>query len=285
MSERVFVLGAGRVGRGLASALRAAGIAITGVHGRVAGEGATSHGALPDAMSDANVVIVAVRDAQLDEAMHSLVEASGRRPPLLARAATVLHTSAASDPPASAELRARGHACGTFHPLMAFADRTHAGANLKDSWFGIAGDGAACADARRLAARLGARTVNIPPGAGAAYHAAAVFASNFTVVLAIIAERLLAEAGIASSPARQVTQSLMRGAMANLEDAAEPAAALTGPVLRGDVDTVRAHLAALRSDPAAERAYRALAAAALDVARSRGLGDRAADELRELLTR
>lgn len=279
----MFVLGAGKVGRGLAGALRAAGVRVEGVHGRVAREGATSHGALPDVLADANVVIVAVRDSQLDEAMHQLVAASGSRPPPLAHGATILHTSAASDPPAARELRARGNACGTFHPLVAFLGSERAAVNLRDTWVGIAGDGAACADARRLAARLGARTVSIPSGAGPAYHAAAVFASNYTVVLAIVAERLLQAAGIASSPARQVTQSLMRGAVANLESVAEQSAALTGPVVRGDVATVRAHLAALRSDAAAERAYRALATVALEVADGRGLSDSAMREMRELL--
>lgn len=279
----MFVLGAGKVGRGLGGALRAAGVRVEGVHGRVAGEGATSHGALPDTLAEANIVIVAVRDSQLEGAMQQLVAASGSRPPLLAHGATILHTSAASDPPAAAGLRAAGHACGTFHPNVAFAGPARAAANLRDTWVGIAGDAAACADARRLAARLGARTVNIPAGAGPAYHAAAVFASNFSVVLATIAERLLLGAGVASSPARQVTQSLMRGALENLESAAEPSGALTGPVVRGDVGTVRAHLAALRSDPAAERAYRALAAVALDAAGGRGLSDSVVTEMRALL--
>ena len=67
MSERVFILGAGRAGRGLSRALRASGIAVTGLHGRRAEGGAekVTAGALPDAARQAQVVIVAVRDSQI----------------------------------------------------------------------------------------------------------------------------------------------------------------------------------------------------------------------------
>src|SRR5439155_13231012 len=73
--DRVFVLGAGRAGRGLTRALRAAGVSVVGFHGRradAAGADVVSAGAMPAALGEANVVLVAVQDAALDSALDEL---------------------------------------------------------------------------------------------------------------------------------------------------------------------------------------------------------------------
>jgi predicted short-subunit dehydrogenase-like oxidoreductase (DUF2520 family) len=100
-----------------------------------------------------------------------------------------------------------------------------------------------------------------------AYHAGAAFAANYTTALVAVAERLALAAGIAPAVARRLYLPLIRGAAANLE--AGPAAALTGPVRRGDVDTVTAHLAALGPDD--RQLYLLLAREALRLAREAGL--------------
>jgi predicted short-subunit dehydrogenase-like oxidoreductase (DUF2520 family) len=114
--------------------------------------------------------------------------------------------------------------------------------------------------------------VRIPAEAKAAYHAGAAFAANYTTALVAVAERLAAGAGIHPDIARRLYLPLIRGAAANLE--AGPAAALTGPVRRGDVETVMAHLAAL--GPADRALYLLLAREALRLAREAGLSDEAA---------
>ena len=75
MSERAFILGAGRVGTALARALRAAGVSVIGVHGRraQAEPDAVSAGPLPASLGRASVVIVAVRDPQLEGVLSDLV--------------------------------------------------------------------------------------------------------------------------------------------------------------------------------------------------------------------
>ena len=89
MSDRVFILGAGRAGRGLARALRASGVTVLGLHGRTAEAGypAVTAGAIPGALGEAGVVLVAVRDAQLESALRELLAAG------LAPGAVVLHVS------------------------------------------------------------------------------------------------------------------------------------------------------------------------------------------------
>ena len=259
MSERVFIVGAGKVGRGLALALRSAHVDVMGVHARTPHEGATSSGAFPAALGEANVVIVAVSDPSLEDVLTRLTAAKTAHQ--LAHGSVVLYTSGGTTPHALDALRAAGLPSGTFHPLAPFATAERGAATLRDGWVGIDGDATACATARRLAAAVGARTVNIPVGAKPAYHAAAVIASNFPVVLAAIATRVLAQRGIDEHTAQQVVAQLMAAAVHNL--AQGPAMqVLTGPAVRGDDDVIAAHRATLAGDPIAAEVYDALTHAA-----------------------
>lgn len=251
---RVFIMGAGRVGRGLARALRASGIEVAGLHGRRPDAGITT-GALPASANGADVLMITVRDAQLDDALREIATEVKARPILL-------HASGSASPAALDALRRRGHAAGTFHPLVPIAEPAHAAERLRGAWIGIDGDTAALAASREIASALGASTVEIPAGEKARYHAAAVIASNFPAVLAGIAGELMSEAGIAPADARAAVTALLRASVANLHDG-EPAAVLTGPIVRGDVATVHAHLAALSGNAGVLEVYRVLSAAAV----------------------
>lgn len=264
MSERVFIIGAGKVGRGLAFAMRAVGLQVLGVHARTPRDGATSSGALGGVLSDANVILIAVSDAAVNDVCRDLAATARADPGAVAHGSVVLHTSGIATPAAYAELRAMGLACGTFHPLVPFATAERGAAAVRDGWVGIEGDATACATARRLAAALGARTMNIPSGAKQAYHAAAVMASNFPVVLAALAVRTLARAGVEERAAEQVVQRLMQAAVTNLEYG-PPASVLTGPAARGDEITIAAHRAAIGGDREAAAVYDALTRAAMSL--------------------
>ena len=253
---RVFVLGAGRAGLALARGLRDGGISVVGVHGRHASDGVTA-GALTAGLRGATVVLVAVRDAQLDAALEELAAA-------LPRAAIVLHLSGATEPRTLAALRSAGHACGTFHPLVPLTPGSDVAALLRGAWVGIDGDASAMAMAERLATAVGARVLRIPAGEKARYHAAAVLASNYPVVLAALAERLMRDAGVEGESARGAITALIAGAVSNLRgvtDGRPLASVLTGPIVRGDHEIVRRHLDALASDPLLAEVYRSLAEA------------------------
>ena len=259
MSERVFIVGAGKVGRGLALALRSAHVDVIGVHARTPHEGTTSSGAFPASLAEANVVIVAVSDPSLEDVLTRL--AAAKTAHQLAHGSVVLYTSGGTTPRALDALRSAGVPSGTFHPLAPFATPERGAAALHDGWVGIDGDATACATARRLAAAVGARTVNIPVGAKPAYHAAAVIASNFPIVLAALATRVLSRRGIEEHTAEQVVEQLMAAALRNLEQG-PPMQVLTGPAARGDDEVIAGHRAALAGDPIVAEAYDALTRAA-----------------------
>ncbi|MDQ2889080.1 MAG: DUF2520 domain-containing protein [Gemmatimonadota bacterium] len=266
MSERIFVIGAGTVGGGLAHAFRSAGLQLVGVHARSPGDGATTSGALPRVIGDANVVLLAVSDSSLGDVCSELALAASGRHPQLAHGTVVLYTSGSVTPTQLGELRTVGCACGTFHPMMPLAVAEHGAAMLRDGWVGIDGDAMACATARRLAAAIGARTVNIPAGAKPQYHAAAVITSNFPIVLATLAARLLTGIGVDARAAEQLTQRLMLGAVENLRHGSA-ADLLTTAMARDDAEVIAADRAALARDADLLAVYDALTRASRSLPR------------------
>ena len=269
------------MGRGLSRAFAASGTRVIGLHGRRPSPVATSHGAIPDSIAEANVVIVSVRDPQIDGVMNEILTAA--RTGRMERGTVVLHTSAIAEPAALSELADLGFPGGTFHPLIPFTDPDRAAAMLHGGWIGIDGDATARSAARRIAARIGARTLDIPAGGKPAYHAAAVMGSNFPVVLASVAAHLLQALGITESSAHHAIESLMTGAMANMANI-PPDDALTGPVVRGDAVTVGKHLKGLKPYPSAGAVYRALSVAAVEIAERRGVDQEKIAALRATIT-
>ena len=118
--------------------------------------------------------------------------------------------------------------------------------------------------AESLARSMGLRPVELPAGGKPLYHAGAVFASNYLVAVAAVARRLARQAGLPATLSWQALLPLITGTLESLKQGT-PEAALTGPVSRGDADTIRRHLAALSPDDA--RLYRILGSEALRIAK------------------
>jgi predicted short-subunit dehydrogenase-like oxidoreductase (DUF2520 family) len=144
-----------------------------------------------------------------------------------------------------------GHArAAVLHPLVALPDPDRGADRLVGAWFGLAATGDPLVE--EVVAELHGRVVRVDEGDWARYHAAAVIASNHLVALLGQVERVAASVGAPLA----AYLDLARGALDDVV-ALGPAAALTGPVRRGDLATVGRHLAALPPDEHA--AYRALA--------------------------
>jgi len=263
----VGIIGPGRAGLGLALALRRGGVRVLGVHGRrrktVPRGLRLSVGGLPPWLGDVDVVLLAVRDDALPALVRSLARAPWRR------GQVVLHLSGALTHRVLAPLRRAGVRVASWHPLMAVsADPRKAALHFRGATFAVEGETAAVRAGERLARALGGRPMRLPAAAKVRYHAGAVFASNYLVVMLAEAEALLVAAGI---PRRRAREALLPLALVSLENVWEsgPIAALTGPVRRGDEATVRRHLAAL--GPRARALYAAAGAAAAGLAGEAGL--------------
>jgi predicted short-subunit dehydrogenase-like oxidoreductase (DUF2520 family) len=261
----VSIIGAGRMGRCLSLALQEAGVETT----------LLDRTRRPEDTLRAALVLIAVPDDAIDGVAADL--ARGRA---VSERHVVLHLSGLLDRDALRPLADSGAALGSFHPLQSIADPMTAGARLRGAFAGLEGDHRALEAGEGLAGVLGMHPVRLAPGAKAAYHAGAVIASNYVVVLASLAEGLARRAGIPPAEARALYLPLMQGTVANL--ALGPASALTGPVRRGDAATVSRHLAALAPEDRA--LYRALGLVALGLAREAGLGEAAAAAVERALT-
>jgi predicted short-subunit dehydrogenase-like oxidoreductase (DUF2520 family) len=150
--------------------------------------------------------------------------------------------------------------------------------------YGISGEGEAAAFAEWLARLAGGVPLRIAPGAMPLYHAAAVMAGNGVIALMDAASTVLERAGI---PAEDAPRALGPLARASLENALRrgPAAAITGPIARGDSATVSAHIEALETSAAAAAPlYRAASMRILDLVRRGGrIPGPAAGEIEALL--
>ena len=224
-----------------------------------------STGGVADAVSGAAVVILAVPDDAI-ALLAGQLAAAGE----IAADQVVLHLSGLLDRAALAALAPTGAGLGSFHPMQSIADPARAKESWRGAAAGLEGDSRALAQGDRLAGLLGLVPVHLPPGSKPLYHAGGVIASNYLVVLAGWAQRVGESAGLSPAAVLALYRPIMSGTTENLRLRA-PADALTGPVARGDVATIEAHLRAL---PAADRSlYAMLGLEALRLAQRAGMAE------------
>jgi predicted short-subunit dehydrogenase-like oxidoreductase (DUF2520 family) len=223
----VRVIGAGRAGRSLATALGAAGWDVAGLLGRGDDVSGAAGGVDLLVVSTPDDSIAAVAAAV--EPVHSTV---------------VAHLAGSLGPDVLAPHARRA----AIHPLVALPDPEVGARRLVGAWFAVAGDPIS----GDVVAALEGRSFTVADADRAVYHAAAAVASNHSVVLLGQVERLARRAGIPFD----AYLDLVRATVENVAELG-PAAALTGPAARGDEATVDRHLEAL---PPEERPlYQAMA--------------------------
>jgi predicted short-subunit dehydrogenase-like oxidoreductase (DUF2520 family) len=240
----VGVVGAGRVGAVLAAALRSAGHQIAAV----AGESDASRDRIarllpgvrvdkPSAVARAcDLLLLTVPDDMLGNAV-AMLSASGA----VREGQYVAHTSGRHGLAVLEPARRRGAHVLALHPAMTFTGTALDLDRLPGCWFGVTAGPDTAALAERLVADLGGRTIRVPEERRTLYHAALAHGANHLVTLVAQSMDLLGEAG-ADDPAA-VLRPLLEAALGNALASGD--AALTGPIVRGDVETVRAHLADL----------------------------------------
>jgi len=144
---------------------------------------------------------------------------------------------------------------GGFHPLVMFADPEVAARNIAGAAIAVEADEPLATSLRNMVNALGARLLVIPPGARAAYHGGAHFAAAFVCALIAQGVEIYRRIGIAEDDALAALLGLLRGATDAVAHSG-PARAMAGSIARGDLETVKRHVAALeRLDPEIARFY------------------------------
>ena len=280
------IIGAGAVGTALGVALTRAGWPVQAVASRDAGrrerfravvDGARGFAEPQALLDEVELVIVAVPDDALAPLASTLRMYSGQ---------AMVHTSGALDAAVLAPAMAAGTQVGAFHPLVAFADTERAVAALRGATIAIEGDDQLASLLADMAEAIGARPVRLAPGSKAAYHAAAVLAAGGFVALLDAITELGRVAGLDEAGSLAIYGPLIEGTLGNAR-ALGVRAALTGPIARGDLGTLEAHLVALRAHaPDVLDLYRAVGAREVDLALARGtLSPERAADLRAALAR
>jgi predicted short-subunit dehydrogenase-like oxidoreductase (DUF2520 family) len=218
----IVLVGRGRVGKSLAAAAEAAGVPV-----RLAGADDAASGC-----GGATAALICVPD----DAIFAVSERIAQADPM---PRLVGHSSGAGTLAILEPAFAAGAATFSLHPLQTFPDAATA---VEGTPTAIAGsDDAAVSFARALASRLGMRPFDVPEEQRAAYHAAACMASNFLVALQEASAELLSRAGVGD--ARELLAPLVLRTAANWAERGPEA--LTGPIARGDRETIERHRAAL----------------------------------------
>lgn len=249
----VAIIGAGRLGTALAVALARNGYAIRSLVARgiksarkaatlVDGQVETFAAKQLELLPPAQVFLIAVTDDEIANVASQLSALSYTSKPV------VLHTSGALSSEALAPLRAKGWSTGSVHPLISVS-----GANdtVEGAFWSVEGDARAVRLAKTLVRDLGGTSFSIRTADKPLYHAAAVMTSGNVTALFDVALEMLVACGLTRKTARRILQPLLASTVHNLETK-DPAAALTGTFSRGDVETVKRHLAALKDHKLAE---------------------------------
>jgi predicted short-subunit dehydrogenase-like oxidoreductase (DUF2520 family) len=278
------IAGAGRVAQAIGRLLVAKGEPVAAVASRTSAHaaeaaafiGGVSAVPLPALPERAGRILIAVSDDAIEEVARALAVAG------MGAGAVALHTCGARGPEILAPLAAASVSCGVLHPLQTIASAEQGVRALAGCAYGISGDADAAAWAQRICGLAGGTPLYVAPERMGAYHAAAVMASNYVTGLLDAAVILMKTADIDGETALGALGPLVRASVDNAL-AFGPGEALTGPIVRGDLETVRRHVANLAGPPAAAGLYRSAGLYVLEMARRRGLAEAKAAEIEALL--
>lgn len=272
MHPPLAIVGTGAVTQALGLALNRAGVTVAGIAGRDLERARTaaarigSGGAavrIAEIPSLSSHVLIATTDARISDVARELAGAG-------LRGGLALHTSGTRGTQALAALADRGVSCGVFHPLQTVSAAAEA-TSFAGVTFAVTGHPSAVAWGTSLAEALHGHVIHPRDDRMPLYHASAVLAGNGIAALLDASLNLMAEAGVEPSEARQALGPLMRTALDNALSLT-PQASVTGPLVRGDVATVRRHIEALANvDASTRELYRAVSEQLLEIARRRGL--------------
>jgi predicted short-subunit dehydrogenase-like oxidoreductase (DUF2520 family) len=283
---RIGFIGAGRVAKGLAWGMAQSGQRIAAaasrrlssaeqLAARIAGCRATANA--QELADCCDLVFVTVPDDAIAAVAASLE---------WRKDVAVIHCSGATEVAALASAARAGAQIGGFHPLQLFADPEVALAGLPGCTIAIEAEVPLLSQLEQLAQGLRCRTIRLPPGCRARYHAAAHYAAGFVITLLNQAVELWQSFGIEREDTIRALLPLLRGTVASVERSGL-AQGLAGTYSRGDIGTLEKHLAELaRIGPDALHLYCELALRSIPLGLERGgYDENRAEAMRVLLRR
>ena len=227
-------------------------------------------------VQQAEVILLTVPDRLVEAAANALAAAI----PEQLNGKVFLHVSGSLGLEPLAVLAAHGAEVGSLHPLQSFAANVHT--ELKGVYMAVDGTEKAQKAAVELAEKLQGHPFRVPAAERAAYHAAACICSNYAVTVEVLAQRLMSRWTGSEEAAWAALKPLFKGTAANLLQTENAARVLTGPIGRGDGNTLKKHLAVLPQELVSLYCSLGLETAAVALANGT-IDGKIAEELREIL--
>lgn len=268
--KNIAIIGAGRLGTALGRALSKKGYAIKALScrsllsveesQRIIGQGISLLDNIQASLYG-EILFLSAPDDELKGVVKELESA-----PLQWEGKVVFHCSGLQTSKILEPLKAKGAHTASVHPIQSFPSKQTSPDVFQGIYFALEGDPEAVSTAREIVQTLGARHFLIRPEEKASYHTACSMASNMCVVLLDSAISLLRECGMGEEQAKKILWPLIEGTLHNVNKI-DISDALTGPVPRGDVNTIKKHLEELKKFPLIRRIYIDLAHQALEMAK------------------
>lgn len=210
------------------------------------------------------LLLIATPDDQIAKVAQTLAKLDWDTP----RTPTVLHTSGALSSAVLAPLRDNGWRTGSLHPLVSVSEPKAGARLLRGAFWCVEGDTGAVRLGKTIVRDLDGKSFSINSDQKPLYHAAAVMASGNVTALFDVALEMLGQCGLTRKQAQGALLPLLASAVRNLEEL-DPSRALTGTFARGDLETVKRHLDALKNNQSALEIYRLLGLRSLELAATR----------------
>jgi predicted short-subunit dehydrogenase-like oxidoreductase (DUF2520 family) len=250
----VSIIGAGRLGTTLAVALSRRGYSIRSIVSRRAQSARKAAKLLEgnpqvlaanklQSLSPADLFLITTPDDQIAPVVAELSTLETKPN----RKLTALHTSGALSSEVLAPLRRKGWNTGSIHPLISVSDSRNGATRLQGAFWSVEGDKGALRLGKAIVRDLEGQSFSIRSEDKPLYHAAAVMTAGNVVALFDVALEMLGQCGLSRKTARSILFPLLVSTVRNLETK-DPVDALTGSFSRGDVETVKRHIAALKSN-------------------------------------
>ncbi len=227
---------------------------------------------------EADIVFITTPDSTIKEACESIAMKNGFK-----AGSVVLHCSAALTSTILLPANNCGASIGSMHPLQSFASTEYSHNPFSGIVTSVEGDKKATDTARLIVADLGSSCVTIQTEAKILYHASAVVASNYLVTLLDLSLNLIRQAGVPTDEAFRSLKPLIEGTLSNIEKMGVHDA-LTGPIARGDIQTIENHLREIGSKaPHLLLLYKTLGLYTVEVAKGKGtMSDAVCGSLKKL---
>jgi len=281
-ARRLAIIGTGVLGTSLGIALARRGYVIAGVADRRTGAarqasdllGGVPHSTDAAQMArQADLILITTSDDAIADVCKTITAGGG-----IGNGDIVLHCSGALGSDSLVSARAHGASVASMHPIGVFADVETAVAHFSGIFYSLEGESGAVAEAEKMIADLGGFPLRVTPQQKMRLHIAACMVANYTATLMDMAASVMVHLSLSRNEVVRILLPLLAGVVRSLEESGLPRA-LTGPISRGDIATLRGHLETIGQNAELVHLYASLGMRTLPLALEKGLLEESQSEM------